>query len=180
MLCLGKLTFIQTYCLSVLTYQVLTAEMPVQTRSQTATATSTAPASNAVTVTTAPKPIRARTLPKKTEKKTANATTQTQECSHEDRQQVQINTKKNTNDCKCWDCVFGYKCIRCENKFYDYLDLKKIEEIRICNKNKSLGRCKCRFFIGHRIYECWNCFVDLKTWYHTPEYKNAMAKIYNN
>ena len=137
--------------------------MPVQTRSQTAT--NNAPA-------TAPK-----TKPKKTEeKKTSNATTQTQEWSHEDGQKEQNNTSK----CKCWDCVFGYKCIRCQNKFYDYLDLKKSEEIRICNKNKSLGRCNCRFFIGHRIYECYNCFFDLKRWYHTPEYKNAMSAIYNN
>ena len=86
--------------MTVLTYQVLTAEMPVQTRRQTATNNS---APNAVTVTPAPKPNCAKNLRKKTEKKTANATTQTQECSNEDRQQEQINTQKNTNDCKCWD-----------------------------------------------------------------------------
>ncbi len=88
----------------------------------------------------------------------------------------------NANNCNCrWkDCAFSYQCINCENKFYKYLELKKNEEIRISNKNKSLGRCNCNFIMGVRIYECNNCYKDLRNWYHTPEYKISMDKIYKN
>jgi len=88
-----------------------------------------------------------------------------------------LNINNMTTKCTCSDLPFAPQCYYCSKKFFEYLDERDIEIIKIREKNLNENKCKCKYFHKICFYTCNNCDDDLSHWIKNHDYnlnKNVM------